>query len=715
MTDSLYSASWYRVAGLKPRLRRHVQIHRHHYRGQLWYVLQDHLSGKFQRITPVAHQLVGLMDGKRTVQEIWDLACLRLGSDTPSQEEMIRVLSQLHTADALQSDVMPDTVELLERHEKQRFGKLKQNLRSPLFMRFAILDPERFLARTQWAVRPVFSWAGFVVWLLMVGAGVFLAGVHWSELTSNITDRILSPQNLVVLWLTFPFLKTFHEFAHAFAVKIKGGEVHEMGIMMLVFTPIPYVDASSASSFREKRDRIIVGGAGLAIELFIAALALFSWIHMEPGPVRSLTYNVIFIAGVSSLFFNGNPLLRYDAYYILSDFLEIPNLGSRGNRYVLFLIQKYIFGVKDAEPPLHGAGERFWFVVYAVASFVYRIFVYVAIILFVASKFFFIGVLFAVWGVSNMLVVPVYKGVKFLLASPSLHRHRTRAILSGSVLAAGIALAIGWLPVPLGTLTEGVVWLPDSAFVRAGTDGFVERVIAEPGQPVKTGDPLVHCTDPLLPVQIRLLEAQKRELEVIYDTYRMANKVKAEIARQEIEHLAAKLQDARERADELTILSPSDGVFILPMPQDLPSAFVRRGQLLGYVISHSAIIARVVVSQADVDMVRQRTRGVDVRMAEDLSQIIPAVLAREVPAATDQLPGLALSQEGGGTIAIDPREGRGYKAFQKMFLFDISIPHGKRIQHVGGRVHVRFDHGREPVAYRWYRALRQLFLRHFNV
>ena len=114
MTDSLYSPSWYRVAGLKPRLRGHVQIHRHHYRGELWYVLQDHLSGKFQRFTPVAHQAIGMLDGTRTVQQIWELACQRLGPDAPTQEEMIRLLSQLHAADALQSDVLPDTLELLK-------------------------------------------------------------------------------------------------------------------------------------------------------------------------------------------------------------------------------------------------------------------------------------------------------------------------------------------------------------------------------------------------------------------------------------------------------------------------------------------------------------------------------------------------------------------------------------------------------------------------
>ena len=715
MNDSMFSPSWYRVAGLKPRLRGHIQVHRHHYRGKLWYVLQDHLSGKFQRFTPVANQVIGLMDGKRTVQEIWRLASAGLGKDAPTQQEVIHLLSQLHAADALQSDALPDTLELLNRYEKQRFAKWKQNLRSPLFMRFPLLDPERIITRLQVLVRPAFTWAGFVIWLMVVGMGLFFAAVHWSELTLNITDRILSPANLVVMWLTFPFLKAFHEFAHAFAVKIKGGEVHEMGIMLLVFTPIPYVDASAASSFRGKKDRIVVGGAGLAIEVFIAALALFAWINMEPGLVRSVMYNVIFIAGVSSVFFNGNPLLRYDAYYMLADFLEIPNLASRGNRYFFYLVQRYLLGVKEAEPPLSETGERFWFIVYALLSFFYRMFVYVAIILFIAGKFFFVGVLFACWGMTNMFIVPSYKGIKFLVTSPRLARNRSRAMLVSLAMAGLVAAGIGLVPVPLNTLTEGVIWVPETSVVHAGADGFVKEILARPGSTVYKGDPLIECSDPLLPAQIRLLEAQKRELEVVYDTQKIFDRVKAEITKEEIRHVSAQLADAREREQDLTIYSETEGIFLLPMAQDLPAAFVRRGQMLGYIMNRHAVTARVVVSQADVDDVRRRTHKVEVRLVEDLSMTLPAMLKREVPAATDQLPGRALSQEGGGKIAVDPRDGLGNKAYQKLFLFDIELPPHEGIYHVGSRLHIRFNHGMEPVFFRWYKGIRQLFLKRFSI
>jgi putative peptide zinc metalloprotease protein len=518
-----------------------------------------------------------------------------------------------------------------------------------------------------------------------------------------------------LLWLTFPFVKALHEFGHAFATKVWGGEVHEMGIMMLVLTPIPYVDASSASAFREKRKRVLVGGFGMIVELFVASLALFVWINAEPGTFRAILYNIVLIASVSTVLFNGNPLLRYDSYYILGDLLEIPNLGTRGMQYMSYLLQRYLFGVPDLEPPLSTSGERFWFVVYTVASFIYRIFIYAAIILFIAGKFFIVGMLMACWAVVTMIILPAGKSIKFLASSPKLGRKRTRAIVTSAVALAIVVALVTLVPVPLSTQAEGVVWIPEKSYVRAKTDGFVDRVVAKPGIQVKRGDPLIECSDPLLPAEIKVLESRLRELKTIFDTERISDRVKAEITREEIEQATAELNRARERDEELTIASPLNGKFLVPMAQDLPGRFVRRGELLGYVVDRSTISARVVVSQADVDFVRQRTLGVKVRLPETVSEILPAVLKREVPAATDQLPSRTLTQEGGGEIAIDPRDMLGVKAFKKIFLFDLEMPAQARVYNVGGRVYVRFDHGREPLIYRWYRGARQLFLRRFNV
>jgi len=629
---------------------------------------------------------------------------------------MIRLLSQLHAVDVIQCNVPPDTAELLMRFEKRQAGKWKQNMRSPLSLRFALLDPERVLNRFQPFVQPFFSWIGCLLWLLVVGAGIFLAGVHWPELTEGIADRVLATNNLLLLWLIFPLLKAFHEFGHAFAVKKYGGEVHEMGVMLLVLTPIPYVDASSSSAFRNKWERIMVCAAGMAVELFIASIALFVWVNIEPGVTRSILYNVIFIAGVSSLLFNGNPLLRYDAYYMLGDLIEIPNLGSRGMQYLGYLAQRYLFGLRDVDPPLSAPGERVWFVIYSVASSVYRLFIYASIILFIAGKFFVAGLVLAGWAVVSMIILPAGKTVRFLYSSPRLGRKRARAVFVSGVALAAVLVIVFYVPLPLGSRSEGVIWVPEQSFVRAGAEGFIDRLIEMPGTQVTSGNPLIECSDPLLPARIRVLECKLAELQATYDTQVLSDRVQAQITGEEMKLVAGELEDARKRAADLTIRSSTDGVFLSPMPaQDLPGRFVRRGELLGYVLDRSTVTARVVVSQSDIDLVRQRTKEVRIRFAENIAETQAAVIKREVPAATDQLPSRTLSQQGGGEIAIDPRDTQGVKAFQKLFLFDIQLPEHVQVYNVGGRVYVRFDHGWEPLIWRWYRGLRQLFLKRFNV
>lgn len=715
MTGPFFSASWYRVAELTPRLRSHVRIHRHQYRGDTWYVLQDPSTDRFHRFSPSAYSLIGLMDGRRTVQEIWETATGRLGDDAPTQDEVIQLLSQLHGGDALQCDVPPDTAELLERHDRQRRRAWQSQLFSVFAWRASLFDPERLLHRLLPLVRPLLGWPGAILWLGVVGSAVVQAAAHWGDLTANVMDRVLAPQNLVLLWLSFPLLKMLHEFGHAFAVKAFGGEIHDMGIMLLVLTPVPYVDASSAWALPEKWRRIAVGAAGMLVELFVAALALFVWLTAEPGVVRTVAYNAVFLGGTSTLLFNANPLLRFDGYYILMDLLEIPNLRPRANGYLGYLCERYLFGRRDAEVPVATPGERVWFVTYGIASAIYRVLVAVAIALFIAGKFFVVGVVLAALAAITWGVFPAAKGMAYLVASPRLRRVRARAVMVSTLLLAALAVVIGFVPVPLRSRAEGVIWLPDEAFVRAGTEGFVERVVARPGSPVRAGDVLIESRDPVLAARVTTIEARLRELEARYSEQRLADLVKAEMIKEELHYVTETLARARERAAELVIRSRADGSFVAPLADDLPGRFVRQGEVLGHVVDLQTITVRVVVPQATIDLVRHRTSGVQVRLAERISEILPATITREVPAATEQLPTPALGSAGGGQVAVDPRDARGLTAIQTVFQFDLAPPAAARVAHVGGRVHVRFDHGWEPLLTQWYRQVRQLFLSRFNV
>lgn len=716
MLKSLFSPSWYRVAGLKPRLRRHAQIHRHHYRGELWYVLQDHVAGRYYRFNSSAYQVIGMMNGRLTVEELWSRATEQFGEDAPTQGEMVNLLSQLHAADVLLCDVPPDTAELFRRQARMDKAKWQTYLRSPLALRFPLFKPEKFLARTVPYVRPLFSRFGILLWLAVVGAALVLAGLHWQELTEDILDRVLSAQNLLILWLIFPVLKALHELGHGYAIKALGGEVPEMGLMLLVLMPVPYVDASSAQAFRDKWQRLAVGAAGMMVELFVAALALFWWVYLSPGLLRSICFNIMLIAGVSTVLFNANPLLRFDGYYMLSDFLGILNLSQRSTNYWGYLFQRYLFGLKDAEAPYAAPGERFWFIFYSLAAYVYRLFLYFAIITFIAGKFFFIGILLALWALGGMFVVPVYKKLHYVLTNPALRQKRGRAALVTWGLALAILLLLFILPFPSWTRTEGVVWAPEESLVRAGAEGFVESVNAPPNGPVTKGQVLVTCRDQLLAANIRAMEAQFRELEVRYYAEVAALEgVQAGLVQEELAQVRSALARARERQAALSIPSPGDGVFIVPQAEDLPGRFVRQGDLLGYVLNATRPTVRVVVPQSDIDLMRQRHRGVNIRLASQLDAVIPAVVKRVVPGAQERLPSTVLGTIGGGEVPIDPRDQDGLKTFENLFQVDLEPLEPVARVCIGGRVYVRFDHGSMPLGLQWYRTLRQLLLRRFNV
>jgi putative peptide zinc metalloprotease protein len=713
VSDELYSPSWYRVAELRPRLRSHVRIHRHHYRGQRWYVLEDRVSRRMHRFNPVSHYVIGLMDGYRSVQEIWDSALTRFGDDAPTQDEMLRLLGQLHAADVLQSEVTPDVAEILRRAQRTAKRTWLQILMSPMAVKIPLFDPDRMLERWLPWYRPFFGWGAAIVWLLVVGAAIFTAAVHWPELTENLTDRVLAPQNLVLIVLTFPVVKLFHEFGHACATRAWGGEVHEMGVMLLVLMPVPYVDATSASAFAETHRRVVVGAAGMLVELFIASIALFLWVEAEPGVVRAVLYNVILIAGISTVVFNGNPLLRFDGYYILSDLLQIPNLRVRAQQYLGQLIETRVFGVRRADLEVTRS-ERRWFVFFSIASFLYRNFVILAIALFVAGKYFIVGVVLAIWVVVGAVAVPLAKGLYYLLFHPRLRRHRIRALTSTGAVLGGLAAFLFMTPVPLWTVAEGVTWAPEDTQVRAATDGFVTRVVAKPGSFVRRGHPLIETEDPELRPRIRFLEAQLQLLEARARAQRVLDRVQWELTQEEIASVRAELAHVRRREAELTILSPADGVFNLPSAQDLPDRFLRKGQALGHVVPSTTATVRALVSQDDVDMVRSRTEHVRVRLASRLYDTYQAVVRREVPAGTTRLPNMALSSSGGGLVAVDPRQTNEPKALVNWFEFELAL-HDAPIRAVGERVYVRFEHGAEPIAWRVYRSVRQLFMRRFTV
>ena len=389
-----FSESWYRVANQRLWLRADAVVRSQNYRGQRWIVLQNPFNSRYFRLRPAAYELVARLRPEKTVQEVWQECIARFPDEAPGQEAVMQLLSQLYFANLLHYQNAADSAQLFERYQRQRQRETRARLLNLMFMRFPLLDPDPFLVRTLPLVGAVIGRAGAVLWGLVVALALKVVVDNSSALRTQ-GEGVLAPGNLPLLYLSLVLIKTIHEFGHAYFCRRFGGEVHTMGVMLMIFTPIPYMDASSSWGFRNRSQRALVGAAGMIVELFVAGLAVFVWAATGAGVLHGLAYNLIFIASVSTVIFNANPLLRFDGYYILSDLLEIPNLSQRAIGQLRHLWERYLFGVKQSESPAHGRREAAWLVVYGIAAGIYRVIVFSGVLLFVADRFLVLGIIMA--------------------------------------------------------------------------------------------------------------------------------------------------------------------------------------------------------------------------------------------------------------------------------------------------------------------------------
>ena len=710
MDKPLFSENWYRVRGLRPELRSHVKLHRQIQSNDVWYMIEDAACGRYHRFNAAAYHIIAQMDGQRTVEEIWDAANTMLGDDAPVQDEIIQLLGQLHHIDVLRTDISPDLEELLQRGQEQRRAQALARVRNPLSLKLRLFDPDRFLDRTLPWVAWAFSKPALFLWAALILLASLLAASHWQALAETARYEALTPNNLLLLYTIYPCAKLLHELGHAYAAKLQGGEVHELGVIFMVFVPVPYVDASAANTFADRGKRVLVGAAGMMTELYLAAFALFLWLNVSPGLVSSICLNVMLIGGVSTLFFNGNPLLRFDGYYILSDLIGIQNLGQRATAYYGYLAQRYAFGVEGATRPTYTGYEAGWFAVYAPLSLVYRLGILVAICFFLLDELFVVGVVLAIWAIFSQILLPLLKQLDFLLLSPRLRTRRRRAMLTTALTLCAIVVIVAWLPATSLSRVEGVIYPPDDSHLVAESEGFVVEVLAADGTAVTRGQPLIRLYNEKHRAELAVAEARTKELQARYASVRFRDLVEAKLAREEIANVKADIERINTRITALSIDSPVVGVFYHLPGDDLVGRHVNRGERLGYVVSPGEPRARVVVVQDDLDRILRGVENVEVRLASRLDETIQGSLLRAVPQGSHLLPSPVLSTRGGGQFVTEEDGEQPLATRERVFEFELQLPASVDAR-IGTRVYVRFDHGSETLLGQWRRAVRQLFLR----
>ena len=710
---SLFSPNWFRVADLHPRLGGHIQVRRQPSRDVLWYVFSDTASGRQHRLNDIAYQFAGRCNGHRSTQQIWDTLLNTLGEQAPSQEEIIQLIGQLSEGGMLQVDKLSDVEALFERHE-ERTKKQNRAALNPLMFRINLFNPDRLLRRLDGVAQQIFrSWV-LGVWTLIVGAALIGAFSHWGELRAHAATYLLTPRYLILMWLCFPVIKALHELAHGMAVRRWGGEVTQMGVTLLVLVPAPFVDASAASAFRSTYQRVMVSAAGIMTELLIAALALFVWFTVEPGLLRDIAFVFAFIGSVSTVLFNGNPLLRFDGYYVLSDALNLPNLAPRSSRYWTYLAQRYLLKLPNAQSPEPTGSERTWLLLYAPLSWLYKIFIGFVITFWVASKSIFLGLAAGLFLLYTTLGKPLYKVLRFALFSPVLGAQRLRARLVAGVSAVSVLVVVGVVPMQSTTVAEGVVWLPERAQLRAETAGFIASLAARDGDTVQPGQLIAVMEDPAIEARQRELQGKLDGLRAEHYQMFFSDPLKARNSAEAIQQTEAELARVVERLAQLEVRAQIAGKLVVPRQQDLPGTYKKQGALLGYVFTPEDVRVRAVVDEHDIALVRERTRSAEVLLVEHASKSLPAGLTRETPAATRTLPNSALGDRAGGQRTTDPADPEGIQTLAPFFLVDLTLP-PHATHRVGGRAWVHFDHGDAPLALQWGRRAQQLFLKHFSV
>jgi putative peptide zinc metalloprotease protein len=588
---------------------------------------------------------------------------------------------------------------------------------NPLSVRVPLFSPDRAVGLLVAPLGPM-AWRLILLgWIALLVYGLMLVGRHWDALTHDLSAQVFTPDKILGLVLIFPVLKAIHELGHCIAIKALGGTVHEVGVMFLIFVPIPYVEASQSYTFANKWHRMVVGAAGMMIELAVAAVAVMLWVDASDGLFKSVMHQVLILASVTTIFFNANPLLRFDGYYILSDWLEIPNLAARANSLVQSWVRRRVFGVDEA-PPQETRAEAGWMVPYSFASFAYRLFITLSIVLLVAEQYLAIGIVLAAWSLWGFAVKPVGKFIQYLAMAPGLQGHRGRAVLSSFfVVGACVAVLLG-VPVVSATNAEAVVWVPEQSRVRAPVSCFGERLLAEPGAQVAAGQPLFSCVDPIYRAEVALEEARLEEVRLKQSLARTVDRVQWNILQNQVKLQTERLALARERAQETVVTSPHAGKFVMRAVALFEGQYLPRGDVVAHVIDRERLTLLALIEQRDIDLVRQDTAEVRVRLTDRLFEEFAVRVVREVPSASRELPALAFAIPGGGAIGLDPKQsepGKPPVAIDHYFQFELQPAEPLLPERVGGRAYVRFEHSPEPLAQQWYRQIRQMFIRRFSV
>src|SRR3954447_2589738 len=468
---------------LRVKLRPDLIIQPQFYEGMTHYVIKDPIALKYFRFKVEEYFLLQQLDGVQTLQDVKRSFERKYRPQTISVEDLTRFVAQLHEAGLAQIDSPDQAKVLIRRRRKNKWKKVWQFLANILYIKIPIIDPERLLTR----MYPVFRWI-FTPYFIAASVGLMLAALtlvvsQWSTFSGRLPDfqSFFNWRTIFYFWISLAIVKVIHEFGHGLTAKHFGGEVHEMGMLFLVLTPALYCDVTDSWLLPNKWKRIWISAAGIYVECFLASLATFVWWNTEQGLLNSLSLATMFICSVNTILFNANPLLRYDGYYVMADWLEIPNLRIKSTQFFTYLFQEKVLGLELPVQSYMPRSRRFLFVFYAVASYLYR-WVVTFSILFFLSQFLkpkglqSISYGLALGSLVPLLGMPVYQVFKFVRTPGRMRKVKKARAASFAVVAVATLAGVLLIPTPLRVQGTLVLTAAKPALIYAEVPGRLEKL-----------------------------------------------------------------------------------------------------------------------------------------------------------------------------------------------------------------------------------------------
>lgn len=509
------------------RFRPDLNITPQKYEGKTCHVVKDPVSMKYYRFNEQEYFVVDFFDGTHTLEDTQKEFERRFRPHRLTLEDLEAFAQQLLQAGLVQHETPQTGKELYQKRRKQQRMQKIATWTNILYIKLPVFDPDKILTAMLRYTRWIFTWWFFAFSILLMLSAIGLVVTHfrtfWDRLPSY--HEFFRWNTLLYLWVSLGVVKVIHEFGHGLSCKAFGGECHEMGALFLCLSPCLYCNVSDSWTIPNKWKRIAISFAGIYVELVIAAIATWVWWYTPGRPVvNNIALCIMVLCSVSTVVFNANPLMRFDGYYMMADWLEIPNLRDRSNRLLKNLWCETALGIEVQPEPYIEPWRQFLFYAYAVVSYIYRWVVTFSIIYFLANwlkpyNLAALSGLLAAFALGSMFIWPAYRSFKTYSKRGRLpDMKRGRVTITSLVIATLIGLFL-FLPLPISrirqvglvqidreALSKGKVTIPESA--------ILESLHVQNGERVYNGKLLAQFRSPKLAEELADAE-QKRSVFMV--------------------------------------------------------------------------------------------------------------------------------------------------------------------------------------------------------